>query len=332
MPYKDLSDKAKQVIQNRITTRKKYHRDSEGNMLPFKFILVGTGARLKGITPPKYRAQDAILPEEVRVYDPWAADGKREKSLRNILTSRERWDADKEKNVTDETLEHVELHNGICYANEHELNKLAILMFAHENTSKPEDIRMKGAKIQLVPWEERREDLFAHDFRNEVGEARLLSFALKSAFDESFERKKEILTIVSKDPKHYIYSPVNKASDSIENDFFAFVRNSPKAYLDTHVDEKTKVSVKVFDAKYRNLLVHDEAKGKYLLNDKLFFDYPKATTDNPEDALVKFLISKEGEAKRKHMESYLKPPVHPYLPREEEVVEKEPAKELVLEK
>lgn len=327
MPYKDLSDKAKQVIQNRIATRKKYHRDSEGNMLPFKFVLVGTGARLKGITPPKYRAQDAILPEEVRVYDPWAADGKREKSLRNVLTSRERWDADKEKNVTDETLEHIEFHNGICYANEHELNKLAILMFAHENTSKPADICMKGAKIQLIPWEERREDLFAHDFRNEVGEARILRFALDSAFKDSIDRQKEILTIASKEPRFSSLNPANKAPDTIDNDFFFYVRNSPKAYLDTHVDEKTKVSVKVFDAKYRGLLVHDEAKGKYLLNDKLFFDYPKATTENPEEALVKFLVSEAGEGKRKHMESYLKPPIHPYLPREEEVTKKE----LVLE-
>lgn len=332
MPFAELSEKLQNVVLERIAERKKYHRDLEGNMVPFAFCLVGTGAPIRESKPTKYRAQSAILPPKVKIWDPYDEKKRFEKSLRWVRSNDTYYDHDKGKTVVDEKIENITFEGGWCYAQEDELDKIAILMFAHNNVSKPAKLQKIGAINSLdLQWEERKEHMMARHDRNETSEARTLQLALAEAFKTSFSRKKQILTILAQDKKRGHLDPTGKQTDAIENDFFFYVKNFPLEFLNIHVDEKTKLQVKLNDLKYRGLLKHDEAKGSWRLNDKPFHKYQKATVTDPDAELLQAIMDehKKAESATKDSEGstrtmmywvdyHLREKPHPYLPRDEE--------------
>lgn len=329
MPFTDLSPKLQDAITASIAEREKFHKDNNGNMIPFAFCLEGTGAKIQGIKQDKKRQQDAILPDQIKIWDPYDK-ARSEKSLRNVVSASSHYDHDKGKTVLDEKLEPIEFVNGWCYVGKDDLNKIAILRYAHNNISKPASLVKSGVPIQSIRWEERKEHMYSRVLSNDTNEAKMLLMALQDANKTSFERKQHVLTKLSETAKYKMLDPTGKYNDVIENDFYAYVKNNPKEYLHMHVEDDVKVKVKIADLKHRGLLIHDEAKGKWVIgeNKRKFHEYPKATTQDPEAELVKAILADKSEkSKMSLMDWYLRDQVHPYLPREstekEEKVEEE---------
>jgi len=226
--------------------------------------------------------------------------------------------------------EEIVFERGQCQVYVTQKSKLMILMFAHYNISKPD--KLKDPKIVegfLSPcWEEVRETMYVGTTVNEKAEADMFMFVLKEAQRYPEEKKRLFLNKVAETQKRPELVADEKSSNAIDNDFWLVVRTTPRVFLDTNVDESVKVRAMVYDALHRGYLTHNESTASYKMGEKNFWSYPKATTKDPEQALVEYLLKEkpsQGYDKPRHLDWLDKTlnPQHPYLPKEEVEVEQE---------
>jgi len=323
MSAQSLSPKLREVLEKRIKDRETYNKNPiTGDPDPFRFILEGTGVVDNSVSPPRIIFRDAYLDAKTTVYDPYDAK-KPSKIVRNVVSTEPR-SVEKEDGSVSEVLvevtEPVHFLNGYCLVHTHEINKLAYLMFGAGNMSKPKQLMRTGDK-PLIRWTEDGKTLYTAKSNTEIGEIRLLAKALEVAQRADITRMKAVLSLVSKEDKYSSYEPSNKNYDAIQNDFFVFARNNPKAFLDANVDDKTKVEVLVTETQLKGILVNDTEKACWMISFRSsptkFMPYNKVTTVNPEVELINFLLDVKNEAKLNSLIKMNKPRLHPYLPDEE---------------
>ena len=327
-----LSKQYQAVIEKRIADRKKYHTDPvTGRMKPFLFILEGTGTMDRTVEPPRAFHKDAYLDGKTIVYDLYDKV-KPLKTIRNVTSEEPKWDDEKGKEVIIETVEMIKFTKGYCYVQEEEVNKLAYLIFADGNMSKPR-LMLKTGAMPTIKWYEDRSSLYSSKANNEISEIKLLSKALEVAQRADLQRMKEVLTLVAKDTKYEILSPEGKMSDVIENDFFVFAKNHPRAFLNANVDDRTKTEILVTELLLKGIVTHDTETASYYGNfynstkPQKLYSYNKVTSLNPEKDFVDYLLDAKNEPLRTKLSKTNKPSLHPYLFEGEEKVE---SKELEL--
>jgi hypothetical protein len=330
MSAKSLSPKLYSVLEKRINERKLYKTDKEsGQTLPFIFKLEGTGVIDRTAEPHREIRRDAFLLPKTEGFDPYDTK-KPVKVLKNITAVETKWDEEKGKEVEVEQLEPIFFNSGYCYVNVEEIDKLAYLMFGDGNTTKPKSLTRPGAK-PLVRWEEDGSTLYTGKKSDAISDIKMLGLALEVAKRADLNRMKNVLAKVSADDKFAALNPLGKDALVIENDFFVFVRNNPKAFLHTDVDQKTKIEVLIAESKYKGFLKHDADSAKWVLktnkNDIPFYQYNKVTDKNPEQSLLDHLLDSKNSAKLTKLEYHNRPFTHPYLPAEDslEQVEEEEA-------
>jgi hypothetical protein len=268
------------------------------------------------------------------VHDPW--DAKRKVKIIHNVTSY----TPKEQPGPDGSMRYVdvpqygkmEFVNGWCYVTCEEPLKLAMFTYADNNAGKP-DFLKRQHDVSALYWEEDKASLYIKDYREETNEYKLLSLAMNSAMGSSLDRMKHVLYTVAENKGLPV--PDFQSADAIEHDFFQYVKNSPREYINVNVDQKTKVGMAVMDAIARHFLVNNVKDNKWELvfskNRELVYPYKPNEMEDPQKALVDFLLTDKGEPKLEMMKKYMKPRTHPYLPEEEEVHGKKPApKELEL--
>lgn len=323
MSAKSLSPKLQEVLEKRISERKRFYTDDKtGITAPFVFKLEGADSVDRTVQPPKLMRKNAYLPPKTDVYDPY--DKKQPvKIVRNVTDVDIRWDEDKQREVSVENVEPVEFVQSYCYVQVNEVNKLAYLMFGDGNMSKPSYLKRQGAN-PMIKWEESNTTLYSGRDRNEVGDIMLLSKALEVAKRADFTRQQLVLSTVCKEEKFKDYNPAGKSSMAINNDFFIFAKNYPRQFLHTNVENDTKVEVLVAECELKGILRLDREKAKWDIakgDDYVKFMAFNAITDtDPEKALVKFLLDAKNANSLKNLEYANKPKHHPYLPADDEVV------------
>ena len=324
MSAKSLSPKLQEVLEKRIADRIRYSTNSETGLTnPFVFYLEGANALDKSVSPPKLMRKDAFLPPKTDVYDPY--DKKKPiKIVRNVTSTDIRWDEDKAKEVDVETVDTVDFRQSCCYVQVNEINKLAYLMFGDGNVSKPKHLQRQGAN-PILRWEESKTTLHSGRERNEIGDIMLLAKALEIAKRADFTKQKNLLAEVSKNQIYGSYNPDGKDSTAISNDYFIFAKNYPRVFLSTDVDDKTKVEVLVTECIQKGYLVLDKINAQWKLSngdtESKFLSYNPVTDIDPEKFLVKEMIDPKSAKLLSKLEYANKPRLHPYLPKESDVLE-----------
>jgi len=320
MSAKSLSPKLQEVLDKRIADRIRFYTDSStGLTTPFVFKLEGADAIDKSVSPPKLMRKNAYLPPKTDIYDPY--DKKQPvKIVRNVTDVDIRWDEDKQREISVETVQPVEFIQSHCYVQVNEINKLAYLMFGDGNISKPKFLQRQGAKA-MIKWEESNTTLHSGRDRNEVGDIMLLSKALEVAKRADFARQKLVLSTICKEEKFTSFDPNGKDSTAINNDFYIFAKNYPKSFLHTNVEDNVKVEVLVTEAELKGIIKIDRSNATWKIESGDGFvklmAYNAITDTDPEKALVKFLLDPKNERALKNLEFKNKPKHHPYMPADE---------------
>lgn len=317
---KTLSPKLYGVLKKRIQERINYNTNPiTGVVEPFLFVLEGTGVIDRQVDPPKAIFRDAYLDGRTIIYDPFD-EKKNSKIIRNVTSVDIRYDEDKQKEVSVEIVEPVIFKNGYCKVSIEEEHKLAYLMFGDGNISKPSKLT-RGNALPLIKWTEDKSTLYSTKASTEVLDIKLLGKALEIAGKADLTRMKDVLFNVSRNEKFASYNPENKTSDAITNDFFVFVRNQPRMFLETNVDDRSKAELAVTETTLKGILVHDKENAKYMLDaygkQSVFFAYNKVTASNPEKELMEFLLDAKNGEKLAKLQKANKPRLHPYLPEED---------------
>lgn len=324
MSAKSLSPKLQEVLDKRIADRIRFYTDSStGLTTPFVFRLEGADSIDKSVSPPKLMRKNAYLPPKTDIYDPY--DKKQPvKIVRNVTDVDIRWDEEKQREVSVETVQPVEFIQSYCYVQVNEINKLAYLMFGDGNMSKPKFLQRQGAK-PMIRWEESSTTLHSGRDRNEVGDIMLLSKALEVAKRADFARQRLVLATVCKEEKFASFDPNGKDSIAINNDFFIFAKNYPKQFLYTNVEENVKVEVLVTEAELKGIIKIDPSTSSWKIASGDGFvklmGYNAITDTDPEKALVKFLLDPKNERSLKNLEFQNKPKHHPYMPSDVDIPE-----------
>lgn len=333
-----LSPSAYKSLTKKIERQKRFKTDGNGETLPFIYKLSGTGVLDKTVKPHKEMNRDAYMEEAMQIYDPWAK-GNKFVIIRNVTGKEAKLVGDGAggmKHVDIETTERIVFESGYCYVPVDRPYLLAIMMFSHHNMSKPNEMKAKNITIApFLTWTEDSSTLFTGVEINKVNDIMLRFKAIEFAKKYTIEQKRELLNLVSQDDKFKLFSPLNKLSDAIDNDFFVFANDFPREFLDSNVTDNSRLDLMIHDAKARNIITHDLENGKWIAHsgnkNQNILSYNKVNETNPDRALFDFLLNVKNEKTRMWIESLVKPKPHPYLPEEEAPVKPETPKEEVLE-